>query len=71
MGETTRECLVAACCLLLFCLMATPSIENDTTLRRYPWYGKVDISFEVVVNPAAQDAALPFVVAESDGFRKE
>lgn len=39
--------------LLSLCLTAAPSIVGVTARQRYPWNGKVDISFEVVGNPTA------------------
>lgn len=46
-----KRCLFVMGCLLSLCLMATPSIVGVTARQRYPWNGKVDISFEVVGDP--------------------
>lgn len=50
-GKIMKRCLFVMGCLLSLCLMATPSIVGVTARQRYPWNGKVDISFEVVGDP--------------------
>ena len=51
MKRNLMNMLVA--CLGLVCTVEAVTIENVTARQRYPWNGKVDISFEVVGDPMA------------------